>query len=200
MNFNQYVEINKQGFEGDTYLKSTIQSLIDKYGIKTVVETGTFKGSTTVQFAAMVDTVYTTEVNPQYYTEANKKFTEHSISTIHSHLGSSVDVLPKILPTISQPQMLLFFLDAHWGPNNPLLEELQIIADHKLKPVIAIHDFKVPGHPELGFDTYGGQDYEWNWIKKKVENIYGSKSYTVEYNKEANGMKRGVIFITPKEK
>jgi len=200
MNFNQYLEINKQGFEGDTFLKERIQKLIEQYGIKTIVETGTFKGSTTVQFANMVDTVYTTEVNPEYYAEATKKFLDKSIENIQHNLGSSVDILPKILPSIPQPQVVLFFLDAHWGPNNPLLEELQIIADHKLQPVIAIHDFKVPGHPELGYDTYGGQDYEWEWIKDKVEIIYGKDGYQVSYNAEAVGMKRGVIFITPKDK
>ena len=200
MNFNQYVEINKQGFEGDTHLKESIQKLITDYNIKTVVETGTFKGSTTVQFANMVDKVYTTEVNPEYYKEAVGKFTENGKTNIFHNLGSSVVVLPKILPEIPQPQTLLFFLDAHWGPNNPLLEELQIITDYKLKPVIVIHDFKVPGHPELGFDTYGGQDYDWDWIKDKIENIYGKESYTVTYNDKAVGMKRGVIFITPKIK
>lgn len=201
MTFNQYVEINKQGFEGDRILRDTVQGLIDTYKIETVVETGTFKGSTTVQFADMVKQVYTTEINPVYYKEAFQKFRDMGVADIiKNYQGSSVNILPMILPTIPQPQLLFFFLDAHWGENNPLLQELQIIADHKLKPVIAIHDFKVPGHSELGYDTYGGQDYDWGWIKDKVENIYGKDGYTVNYNDKAEGMKRGVIFITPKKK
>lgn len=198
MTFQQYVEINKQGFEGDTYLKDRVQKLINQYNIKTVMETGTFKGSTTIQFADMVNDVYTTEVNPEYYKEALAKFSANKKDNIHPNLGSSVEILPKLLTTISQPQMLLFFLDAHWGPNNPLIEELKIIAEHRLKPVIVIHDFKVPGHPELGYDTYGGQDYEWSWIADSIDNIYGKDNYIVSYNSEAVGMKRGVIFITPK--
>ena len=93
---------------------------------------------------------------------------------------------------------VLLFLDAHWESHNPLLEELQIIKDKGMKPVIAIHDFFVPEHPELGFDSYAGQDYNWEWIASSIESIYGADGYKYFYNSEAEGMKRGVVFIMPK--
>jgi hypothetical protein len=91
----------------------------------------------------------------------------------------------------------LFFCDSHWGPNNPLLEELKIIKAAGHKPHIIIHDFKVPGHPELGYDTYNGQDYEFDWIKAGIEEIYGTDGYGIKYNSDAIGAKRGIIYIYP---
>jgi hypothetical protein len=61
-----------------------------------------------------------------------------------------------------------------------------------------IHDFKVPDHPELGFDSYDGQDYEWDWIEGHVEAIYGKDGYIKSYNTDAVGAKRGVVVIEPK--
>lgn len=94
----------------------------------------------------------------------------------------------------------LIFLDAHWY-KNPLLSELHAIATHGIKPVIAIHDFKVPDHPELGYDVYAKQNitYDFAYIKESIENIYGKDGYEYHYNSEATGDKRGCIFIYPKE-
>lgn len=194
------LELNEQGFEGDSYLKSEFQRLIDKHKINVLIETGTYLGNTTKQFAEMVATVFTIEQNEEYYWAANEKLAY--IGNVDNLVGSSVQVLPMVFsnPMVvgEYPQNILLFLDAHWGENNPLLQELEIIANYKIKPVIVIHDFKVPGHPELGYDSYDGQDYEWSWIEKAVENIYGPDGYTYHYNTQAEGARRGVIFIEPK--
>lgn len=194
------IELNEKGFEGDIHLKEEFQRLIDKHKINVLIETGTYLGNTTKQFAEMVAIVFTIEQNEEYYWAANEKLAY--IGNVTNLIGSSVQVLPMILsnPMVAgEPkQNVLLFLDAHWGENNPLLQELEIIANHKIKPVIVIHDFKVPDHPELGYDSYDGQDYEWSWIEKAVESIYGPDGYTYHYNTQAEGAKRGVIFIEPK--
>src|SRR5690606_34701363 len=91
---------------------------------------------------------------------------------------------------------ILFFLDAHWQQYNPLLDELKVIAEAGLKPVIVIHDFKVPFRDDLGYDSYNGQDYDYTWIQDSLHAIYGS-NFTTRYNDQATGAKRGVIIIEP---
>jgi predicted O-methyltransferase YrrM len=188
-----YLDQNALGFEGDTILKETITSLVRDNDITCIIETGTFMGSTTLQFARIAEQVFTCESNLAFHTEAFPKFADKP--NITSVLEGTVDALPKFLQQAKGNTLL--FLDAHWGENNPLLRELEIIKEASIKPIIVIHDFKVPDHPELGFDTYNGQDYEWAWIQNSINEIYGADGYEYFYNSEAVGAKRGVIFIKP---
>lgn len=190
----QYLQQNLLGFEGDTFARDKFKSIIDDYGIEVVVETGTYLGSTTRHLASWCKEVHTIEVNEKNYLQASKNLRD---SPARLWLGNSAQVLDKVLALVKGKPMFIF-LDAHWESYNPLPEELRVIARHGLKPIIAIHDFKVPGHPELGFDSYKGQDYDFEWIRGGVVGIYGENGYTVEYNSEATGARRGIIYIYPR--
>lgn len=195
----RYERRNLEGFEGDTVMKERVKKLIRDFQINTVIELGTYIGGTARQFAFMVPEVITVEINQVFFLRSKDQLRQYrNVQQIHD---DSVSALPQILQGIAGRGMktnLLFFIDSHWESNNPLLAELEIIADFGLRPVIAIHDFKVPDHPELGFDTYGEIIYEWKWIKKSVEKIYGKHGFEIEYNDKAEGAKRGIIYITPK--
>lgn len=182
------------GFEGDTIMKARVKKLITDNGIEVVIEGGTYLGGTTRQFALMVSEVITIEINVGYFAKAARNLAAYR--NVYQYHGDTVEILPAILAS-KKNKKILFFSDAHWCDHNPMLAELEIIKESGVKPVIAIHDFKVPDHPELGFDTYGGQDYEWSWIEKSIEAIYGN-DFEIEYNSEATGAKRGIIYITPK--
>jgi predicted O-methyltransferase YrrM len=189
--------------EQDTALNADIYAceefirLRDEFGINEVIETGTCFGSTTLFFADNFRKVYTTEINSLFVTIARDRFEKNGFENIASYYGDSLKYLVDILNDALPPVML--FLDDHWLESVPLIQELQIIAKSGLKPVIVIHDFKVPGHPELGFDSYNGQDFEWEWIRPYIENIYGKDGYHHYYNSKATGAKRGIIYITPKK-
>jgi predicted O-methyltransferase YrrM len=189
----EYIAQNELGFEGDTFLKDEFQKLIDLFKIETIVETGTYRGSTTVQLAKMVKKVISIEVKKENYLIAKEK--TKNIPEVNLFLGNSSELLPDILNHDDvKNKNLFFFLDAHWESYNPLIDELKVIAKAGLKPLIAIHDFKVPG-TDLGFDSYAGQDYDLDWIKKELDNIYGENDYSYHYNTNATGARRGVIFI-----
>lgn len=198
MTAQDYLDQNAKGFEGDSYLKAEFERLIAKNDIKTIIETGSYLGATTRQFCQMVDNVITIEINKEYHEIAKARGVTGNSRQAHYDFGNSVDLLPRIIPQARHYGNILFFLDAHWNDYNPLLDELAIIADEELRPCIAIHDFKVPDHPELGYDSYAGQDYEWSWIEESINNIYGKDGYTYHYNSQAEGAMRGVIFIEPK--
>ena len=187
-----YIAQNKLGFEGDVFAKEKMKHIIESNGIKTIVETGTYLGSTTKWFSQWADKVHTFEVKQDHFNKAKEAL--KGCNNITMHLGNSAYELSKVIGDLSDKTF--FFLDAHWEDYNPLLDELKVIADSGLKPIIAIHDFKVPDHPELGFDSYKGQDYDLEWIKPSLKLIYG-EDYLIKYNTEATGAKRGIIYIYP---
>jgi predicted O-methyltransferase YrrM len=178
-------------FCGDVYFRSELEKLIKEYGIKMVVETGTYLGITTAALAEMAESVLTVEINPEYYNKNKVRFL--TIKNITAILAKSADVLRGI-----DPCRTLVFLDAHWGDRSPLLEELSAIAAWHEKPIIVIHDFKVPGIPEFGYDRYDGRDYDMDLIADSICKIYGCDGFTYYYNTKATGHKRGVIYIKPK--
>lgn len=183
---------NKLGFEGDHYIEAEIKSLVEKFSITHIIETGTYKGRTTAKFAEMCRTL-TLEINPEYFKEAKQNLQNNP--NVLMYLGDSVKGLTEYLPSCTK-ESLLFFLDAHWNDYCPLLDELKLIAQNGLKPVIVIHDFYVPDRPELGYDSYKGQRFDLEWIKPSLEAIYGEGVF-IQYNSKATGAMRGVIYITP---
>jgi len=206
-------------FCGDSYLKKEFEFLIKKFRIKNIVETGTFKGDTTKEFSKMVEKVYSIESNKEYYLSSKKRLKEDN--NVKLFLGSSPVILKKILPGLEGNT--LFFLDAHWGNYWPILDELNEISkvDHMKKSVIVIHDFYVPGK-NFGFDSYyysnskielflkksigfigkifkmhliEKQKLDYDFIKDYIYKI--NPLYKYYYNKESEGLRRGVIFIHP---
>lgn len=183
-----------QAFNGDTYMMEKFLELKNKFNIKTAIELGSAVGGTTKWLCENFDEVITIEINPEYRNVCLKRVQEYG--NVQCLLGSTVDLLADVLTEITLP--VIFHIDSHWANNNPLLEELEIIRKSGLKPVIEIHDFKVPGRSELGFDVYGKIVYEWAWIKEGIESIYGVDGFIIEYNTHASGAMRGAIYILPK--
>ena len=190
-----YESRSLKGFDGDEIAAKKIKSLIHQYEIDLVIECGTYIGGTARRLAMMCNEVVTIEVNPEYYDRARQVLLPCKNTEIFC--GSTLDILPMLLE-IYLNKRILFFIDSHWEKHNPLLEELEVIHKSGLRPVCVVHDFKVPGHPELGFDTYKDIVYEWEWIRPSIEKIYGVDGYVKEYNDKAEGAKRGIVYLMPK--
>ncbi len=191
----EYLDRNAKGYEGDEFIHAELKKLVDKFGIDYIIETGTFLGGTTKRLAELSD-VMTIEVVNDNYIKAKQNF--ESVKNILALWGDSVEVLKSNLQCFSN-RSILFFLDSHWFENLPLLDELKEISNAGVKPVIAIHDWKVPNRPDLGYDSYKGQDFTFDWIKESIEKIYGVDGYSYHYNDQAEGAKRGVIYLYPKD-
>lgn len=201
----EYIDRNLKGFEGDGIMLNKCKSIVEDNNIKTVIETGTFLGGTTKVMSEWADKVYSIEINRPNFDKASKYLSDtKNVSLLFGNSDTELDkLLGSLFPLKTEKflgkkyEPVFFFLDAHFYDYNPLLSELRVISKYHLNPFIAIHDFKVPNHPELGFDSYAGQDYDFDWIKKGVEQVYGS-SYKVEYNSDAEGAKRGIIYLSQK--
>lgn len=185
-------------FNEDYFLCQKFIDIKNKNKIDTIIETGTYHGITTKWFSKNFKTVYTIECNVEFFKVALENLTE--CKNVYKTLGNSPTVLSKLLGNIDEKKTIIF-LDAHWY-TNPVLAELDAIKESGKKPILAIHDFMVPEHPEFGYDVYPDQKivYNWEWIQEKIESIYGEKSYTKEYNTQATGAMRGCIFIYPNKK
>lgn len=185
-------------FNGDHFIESEFISLRDRFNITTAIETGTCLGYTTLWLAKNFDRVYTIELNKPYCDIARSKFLQYpNITSIH---GNSEDVLKYLkIDNNGLWSRVIFFLDAHWGNQCPLLKELYAIYQLGLLPVIAIHDFNVPGEG-LGFDSFKGQPFDLNMIRRSLKQIYGSdENYKYYYNSlpKSSGAQRGIIYIYP---
>jgi hypothetical protein len=184
-------------FNADLYLEKKFYDIKEKFKITTVIETGTFHGATTIWFSENFEKVYTVECNKTYFEESGNNIGNRS--NVIRKLQDSPEFLKEVLPLIEDHKTLIF-LDAHWY-TNPVLSELDAIKNSGKKPIIIIHDFMVPDRPEFGYDVYPDQGivYNWEWIREKIEDIYGHDEYHKEYNTQATGAMRGCLFIFPKK-
>lgn len=184
-------------FNQDTFIQSEFKKLQKEFGLKVAIETGTCYGYTSQFLATIYKEVRTVEISQEFLTvaQANRL---GSLDNVKCNLGSSSDLMPKLLEGCGDDTMI--FLDAHWENHCPLKDELGAIADTGIEPVIAIHDFQVPNHPELGYDSIGQQPFNFDWLKEQFDGIYGDDNYNYYYNSESTEVKRGIIYITPKSK
>lgn len=177
-------------FNDDIHLEAKFLEIRDMYGIQTVIETGTFYANTTQWLAANFKKVYTCEIDAKTYEIAKKKL--EGLDNVTHALEASQTFLKAALDQVNEPTIV--FLDAHWF-ENPLLKEIEIVGQSGKRPILVIHDFKVPGKP-FGYDTYPGITYDWDYIGEAVEKAYGNQ-YQKEYNEVTAGANRGCIFIYP---
>jgi len=144
---------DRQGFCGDTFLKYLVFSLSKWFTVTSCVETGSFKGDTTLFLAKIFPDVfkYSIELNSEYYKESLWRVRNFKKSLIIK--GSSPNGIKKLIEDSKLGNLPLFFLDAHWHTYWPLLDELKQISKLN-KAIIIIHDFQVDGRPEYGYDSY----------------------------------------------
>ncbi len=181
-------------------MERDILALKERFGLRAAVETGTCYGSSALWFAEHFnDGVESIEINPEFAAIAQRRLEQlpetHNRVYFNVIVGDSAVEMARIANL--EDETTFFFLDAHFEKHCPLLDELKAIAQAGIKPVIAIHDFQVPGRPELGFDTWNNQPFRFSWIRPSLEAIYGVNGYGHHFNSDATGAKRGVIYIYP---
>jgi hypothetical protein len=124
------------------------EKIIRFYGktskIKTLIETGTYKGEMIFALKEDFEKIFSIELDKTLATNAKKMFSEDE--KIKIIWGDSEKELPKILKKISSH--CLFWLDAHYDGGRtargkretPILEELKAIMKHSKKDIILINN------------------------------------------------------------
>ena len=132
--------------ENGALKSSLLQQLKILFDLETFIESGTFRGNTTANAAAIFNEVYTIELFPEFYYQAIQRF--RGVENISIQFGDSGDVLSKILPDCGK--RILFYLDGHYDGgdrsgrgvlNTPIVAELSAIKESgKSDSLILIDD------------------------------------------------------------
>ena len=173
-----------------------VRQIFRSIPVEAVVETGTFRG-TTSQFLADVSgvTVYTVEAHERYFRYATKRLVDRDIRVAHQ---DSRSFLRNLTQELGPESTVFFYLDAHWGEDLPLVEELEIIASNWPRSVIMVDDFEVPGDPGYGFDDYGPGKSLTEGLMRQISLAGWRLAYPALPSSGETGARRGaVILISP---
>ncbi len=125
-----------------------ISSYAEKNNLKSMVETGTYKGESIHAVRKLFSRIFSIELDPELFAAAKARFSNDPQVTILQ--GDSAELLPEVLKQLPGPT--LFWLDGHWsgGPtakgnkDTPVVEELNSVLSHYQYPsVILIDDAKL---------------------------------------------------------
>lgn len=142
-------------FNGQAGRQQIFQELISKVRFQAIIETGTYRGTTT-EFLAKESklTVYTVETEPRYYHYARIRLRAHG--NIRLELGDSRMFLEHLARDPAVPKSNAFFyLDSHWLEDLPLKQEVGLITSFWRGTAIMIDDFEVPEDAGYSYDDYG---------------------------------------------
>jgi hypothetical protein len=93
------------------FKRLTIRLYAQYYGLNTLVETGTYHGDTIAELKDSFHSLYSIELQPDFYRKASQRFAGDShVRIVH---GDSGMVLGDILAELDEP--CLFWLDGHYS-------------------------------------------------------------------------------------
>jgi hypothetical protein len=140
-------------FNGQCFRQLMYLDLVTACGFEAIVETGTFRGSTTRFLAENSGgaAVYSCEYGP-----LNFEFAKWRLRGKPNLFLFNLDSRKFIRElSVSRQAKTFFYLDAHWGADLPLREELELIFRDFENFVVMIDDFEVPNDPGYEVDDYG---------------------------------------------
>jgi hypothetical protein len=142
-----------------TFRQRAYSDITSRIRFAAIVETGTYRGTTTDFFAKSGLPVYSVEVDPRLYAYAALRFFFQR-NQVHVFHGDSPEFLRDLAGNPDFPKSKVFFyLDAHVQDSSayhkaPLIEELEIIFTNWMGAVVMVDDFQVPG-TGYSFDDWG---------------------------------------------
>jgi predicted O-methyltransferase YrrM len=179
---------------GSPFRRQAFEALVKAGRVKAVVETGTFRGTTTEYFADAGLPVYTVEAAPRFYGFARARLKGRA--NVRLVLGDSRSFLVGLADDPAVPKSdVFFYLDAHWYDDLPLRDEVSTIFGRWANAVVMIDDFRVPGDAGYNYDDYGnGLALTLEYLAPVAGLGFGAFFPTAPSADEA-GMKRGWVVL-----
>jgi hypothetical protein len=141
-------------FNGQERRQTLFDQFLQELKIVTVVETGTFRGTTTEYMAKAGLPVFSCELHPRFFYYSLLRLA--NIPNVRLERADSRCFLRELFEENRLPPgPALFYLDAHWESDMPLWEEVDQIFSRHPSPVIMIDDFRVPTDSGFAYDDYG---------------------------------------------
>lgn len=128
-----------------------------QFGIRILVETGTYRGDMVQAMRAHFDSIYSIELSAELHAAAVARFA--GVDSVTLLQGDSGSVLGQLVPTLKQPA--LFWLDGHYSGDitargdevTPVMAELAHVLASPLGHVVLIDDGRLfdgsDGYPTL---------------------------------------------------
>jgi hypothetical protein len=185
-------------FNGQYKRRELFLSLIPACRPAAIVETGTHVGAST-EFMAEVSKlpVYSVEADARSFGFAKMRLRKHR--KVQLFLGDSRIFLRNFIASdgaryLGRP--LLFYLDAHWGEDLPLSEELEIIFASFSQAIVIIDDFQVPYDSGYGYDDYGaGKTLNGEYIAPQVKRFQIVEFYPATPSSVESSIRRGCVLL-----
>ena len=141
-------------FNGQERRQTLFDQLLQELTIVTIVETGTFRGTTTAYMAKTGLPIFSCELRPRYFHYSSLRLA--NIPNIRLERADSRRFLRELLDeNLLPPGPALFYLDAHWEHDLPVWEEVDQIFSRHPSPVVMVDDFRVPTDSGFAYDDYG---------------------------------------------
>lgn len=181
---------------GQKKRQQMVSLLVEKLGIGAIIETGTFRGASTEFFADLCPgPVFTIEADQRLYGYSRARL--FRCRNVVSLLDDSRNGLRGLIGnTRLQGKRILFYLDAHWGTDLPLGEEIDLIFSNWDEAVVLVDDFQVPSDPGYRYDDYGeGKALTLEYIKNFQNNFNLKVFFPTAESSQETGAKRGCVLL-----
>jgi hypothetical protein len=160
------------------FKQKTVLEYARRFGLRTLVEAGTYYGEMVHATLDSFDQIYTVELDPTLAALARRRFLHYP--HVHVFEGDSQAMIPKILDQLQHPS--LFWLDAGYygwdqqmGDRGRLTSELRSILSHA-----------IPDHLVLMDDAHGLSGRNGaptvEELKRDIEREFPGRTVEVSYN------------------
>ncbi len=184
-------------FNNQSARKSLFLSLVERFRPRAIVETGAYRGSTTEFFAQTGLPVFSAELDLHAYGFSLMRLRHRGDVKIMN--GDSRAVLRELLDDTmwaDRGSVTFFYLDAHWGEDLPLAEEIDIIFSRCPDALVMVDDFAVPDDDGYGYDDYGaGKALDAEYIAPALQAHALSAFYPSTPSSEESGALRGCVVL-----
>jgi predicted O-methyltransferase YrrM len=141
-------------FNGQSRRRTLFDQLLTQLKVVAIVETGTFRGTSTAYMAKTGLPVLSCELHPRYFHYASLRLADSP--NVRLERVDSRRFLRQIFDENLLPSgPVLIYLDAHWDQDLPLWEEISLIFARHPAPVVMVDDFRVPTDLGFAYDDYG---------------------------------------------
>lgn len=178
-----------------------VADLIIRGDFTAIIETGTYRGTTTEWLSAFSVPIYTCELSLE-----NFGFARARLSGIPGITLLQMDSRSALRYVLSGPlasktdKPILFYLDAHWNDDLPLNDEIDIIYSTHREAVVLIDDFCVPDDPGYGYDDYGADKaLTLDYVATAVAKHDLICRFPTTRSDAETGAKRGCVVISRRE-
>jgi len=176
------------------------EAIVSRVAPVAIIETGTFRGTTTEFMAETGLPIYSVEGLARNYGFARARLLRKR--NVHLYQGDSREVLRNLFAgklRNLRGRTVFAYLDAHWNADLPLREELEIIFDHCPAAVVMIDDFQVPDDTGYRYDDYGpGKSLSPAYIEPTLSEYDLEAYYPSIRSSEETGAKRGCVVLGSK--